>query len=131
MPEALHGENLQASLTVRSLERSANWYCEGLGFVEDRRHERDGRLVAISLCAGAVRILLTQDDGTKGVDRHKGEGMSLQLTTHDSVDAIAARLVAYGVRLDTEPTTAPWGVRIIRVRDPDEFRWTISMPVAG
>ena len=57
--------------------------------------------------------------------------MSLQLTTHDSVDDIAARLVAHGARLDTEPTTAPWGVRIIRVRDPDEFRWTISMPVAG
>lgn len=131
MPEELNGENLQAALTVRSLERSTNWYCEGLGFTEDRRHERDGRLVAISLRAGAVRILLTQDDGAKGVDRQKGEGMSLQLTTHDSVDDIAARLVAHGARLDTEPTTAPWGVRIIRVRDPDEFRWTISMPVAG
>jgi uncharacterized glyoxalase superfamily protein PhnB len=130
MPLELKGENLQASLTVRSLERSASWYCEGLGFAEDRRHERDGHLVAITLRAGAVRLLLTQDDGAKGVDRQKGEGISLQLTTHDSVDDIAARLVAYGVRLDTEPTTAPWGVRIIRLRDPDEFRWTISMPVA-
>jgi uncharacterized glyoxalase superfamily protein PhnB len=131
MPEELKGENLQVSLTVRNLDSSARWYCEGLGFAEDRRHERDGHLIAISLRAGAVRILLTQDDGAKGVDRQKGEGMSLQLTTHDSVDDIAARLVAYGVRLDTEPSSAPWGVRTIRVRDPDQFRWTISMPVAG
>ena len=131
MPEELKGENLQASLSVRSLERSADWYCEGLGFVEDRRHDRDGHLIAVTLRAGAVRILLTQDDGAKGVERKKGEGMSLQLTTHDSVDDVAARLVAYGAQLDTEPTTAPWGVRIIRVRDPDDFRWTISMPAAG
>ena len=131
MTEELQAENLQASLTVQSLDRSVQWYCEALGFVEDRRHEREGRLIAVSLRAGMVRILLTQDNGAKGIDRQKGDGFSLQLTTHQSVDDLAVRILSYGTALDTEPTTAPWGVRILRVCDPDGFRWTISMPTAG
>jgi hypothetical protein len=31
--------------------------------------------------------------------------------------------------LDTEPTTVPWGARIIRFRDPDGFRFTLSSTV--
>jgi uncharacterized glyoxalase superfamily protein PhnB len=79
-----------------------------------------------SLRAGAVRILLTQDDGAKGFDRMKGEGLSFQVTVRQSVDAIAAEFERHGGTLDTEPTTAPWGARIIRFRDPDGFRFTIS-----
>jgi hypothetical protein len=56
----------QRSLTVGDLEASAAWYCDALGFVIDRRHQRDGQLVAVSLRAGAVRILLAQDDGARG-----------------------------------------------------------------
>jgi uncharacterized glyoxalase superfamily protein PhnB len=102
------------------------WYCDALGFVVDRRHERDGQLVAVSLRAGVVRILLTQDDGAKGAERVKGQGMSLQITTSQSADAIASRIKAYGSVLDTEPTRMPWGVTILRVRDLDGFRLTIS-----
>jgi hypothetical protein len=28
--------------------------------------------------------------------------------------------------LDTEPTTFPWDARVIRFRDPDGFRFTLS-----
>jgi uncharacterized glyoxalase superfamily protein PhnB len=126
MPEPLLGESLEASLTVKSLEQSVSWYTSALGFVVDQRHEREGRLIAVSLRAGAVRILLTQDDGAKGLDRVKGEGLSFQITVRQSVDAIAAELKRQGGILDTEPTTMPWGVRIIRFRDPDGFRFTIS-----
>ena len=126
MSEHLQGDGLQASLTVRDLERSATWYVEVLGFIEDRRHERDGRLIAVSLKAGAVRILLTQDDGTKGLDRVKGDGFSLQITTQQSADALAARIKGHGETLDTEPVTAPHGPRVFRLRDPDGFRFTIS-----
>src|SRR5262249_16751228 len=115
-----------ASLTVKNLEHSAAWYTSMLGFAVDQRHERGGRLIAVSLRAGAVRILLTQDDGAKGLDRTKGEGFSLQITFRQSVDAIAAEVKRQGGGLDTEPTTMPWGVRVIRFRDPDGFRFTLS-----
>ena len=128
MSEPLNAQDLGASLTVRNLEASAAWYQDALGFTLDRRHEREGRLIAISLKAGTVRVLLTQDDGKKGMDRERGEGFSLMLTTSQDIDAIASRVKAHGSTLDTEPTTMPWGPRIFRVRDPDGFRWTISSP---
>jgi uncharacterized glyoxalase superfamily protein PhnB len=126
MADVLQADSLEASLTVGHIERSAAWYCDALGFVIDRRHERDGRLVAVSLRAGAVRILLSQDDGAKGVERAKGEGISLQITTPQKAEEVASRIKAHGSALDTEPTRMPWGVTIIRVRDPDGFRLTIS-----
>jgi uncharacterized glyoxalase superfamily protein PhnB len=122
----LQGESLEASLTVRDLDTSVAWYTEVLGFTIDRKHERGGKPIAVSLRAGAVRILLTQDDGAKGLDRAKGGGFSLQITTPGSVDTLAARIERKGGTLDNAPTTAPWGVRFIRIKDPDGFRFTIS-----
>ena len=126
MPEQLQGDSLEASLTVRNLEHSASWYIAVLGFAIDRRHERDGKLMAISLRAGTVRILLTQDDGARGFDRAKGEGLSLQITTHQDADTLAERVRKQGGVLETEPVTVPHGARIFRLRDPDGFRFTIS-----
>ena len=110
--QPLEGHELAASLTVRDVEHSFAWYRDALGFTLDRRHERQNRLVAISLKAGVVRLLLTQDDGTQGLDRVKGEGFSLQLSTTHDADALAARARRHGAVLDTEPTDMPWGPRI-------------------
>ena len=127
----LQGESLDASLTVTDLEASTRWYVATLGFKEDRRYERDGKLMAVSLQAGAVRILLTQDDGAKGVERVRGVGFSLQITTHQSADALAEGVRKHGWPLDTEPVTMPHGARVFRLRDPDGFRFTISSTPAA
>ena len=124
--EHLQGESLDAALTVKDLGESARWYVQVLGFTEDRRYEREGRLMAVSFRAGSVRILLTQDDGAKGLDRAKGVGISLQITTQQSADALARRIKQQGWTLDTEPVTMPHGPRVFRLRDPDGFRFTIS-----
>jgi uncharacterized glyoxalase superfamily protein PhnB len=125
--DALVAQSLDASLTVHDLAASVAWYRDVLGFTVDREHRRDDRLFAVSLRAGAVRILLGQDDGAKGPDRSKGEGFSLRLTTPQDIDAIAARIQARGGTLETPPFDA-WGVRAFRLRDPDGFRFTISSP---
>ncbi|MFI5235791.1 MAG: VOC family protein, partial [Gemmatimonadales bacterium] len=78
-----------------------------------------------------VRILLTQDDGAKGLDRAKGAGFSLQITTTQSVDELAARIKQQGGTLDGEPMTMPWGARVIRVKDPDGFRFAITSTSAA
>jgi uncharacterized glyoxalase superfamily protein PhnB len=123
----LVAQSLEASLTTVDLLLSRDWYRTVLGFVVDREFEREGRLFAVSMRAGLVRILLTQDDGAKGAERRKGEGFSLQITTAQDVDAIAAAAKQAGAVLDTEPASM-WGVRAFRLRDPDGFRWTISSP---
>lgn len=120
------GKNLSASLTVSDLARSLTWYTEVLGFAVSRRHEREGTLMAVSLQAGEVRVLLTQDDGAQGADRVKGAGFSMMITTDDDIDALAKRVVDAGITLDTQPSDTPWGARMFRVRDPDGFRYTIS-----
>lgn len=129
--DPLMGKSLQASLTVKDLQKSAAWYVDVVGFKEDRRIERDGTLRAVAVTAGEVRILLNQDDGKKGWDRIKGQGFSLQITTTQKVDDIARRITQQGGTLETEPTDTPWGARILRVLDPDGFRWTISAPRTG
>lgn len=126
MPEELIAQSLEAALTVKDLVASVAWYTGVLGFAVDRRHERNDRLVAVSLRAGSVRLLLAQDDGAKGFDRTKGEGLSLQITTSQDVDALAARIKSHGWALDFEPVTAPHGLRVFRLRDPDGFRLTVS-----
>ena len=126
----LVAQSLQASLTVNDLAASVAWYRDVLGFTVDKEHSREGRLLAVSLRAGEVRLLLGQDDGAKGANRSKGEGFSLQLITAQDVDGIASRVKAHGWALETEPVDA-WGARVFRVRDPDGFRFTISSPREG
>src|SRR5689334_22253512 len=116
--EPLHASGLQASLTVKDLSKSVSWYTDSLGFTIDQRHEREGKLVAVAVKAGDIRLLLNQDNGAKGWDRTKGEGFSLQITTGQNIDAIASRIKEHGGKLETEPADMPWGARVFRVVDP-------------
>ena len=95
---SLHGLTLQASLTVKDIQKSLSWYVDVLGFTVSQRHEREGVLRAISLRAGDVQLLIALDDGARGLDRVKGEGFSLQLTTDTAVDDVAARSHQAGAR---------------------------------
>ena len=122
----LQASSLEAALTVTNLQQSVAWYSDILGFVVDRKHEREGSLIAVSMRAGVAFSLLSQDDGTKGADRLKGAGFSLQFTTVQDIDSLAIRIKAQGGTLESEPVTLPWGARMFRVRDPDGFRFTIS-----
>jgi uncharacterized glyoxalase superfamily protein PhnB len=117
---------LTASLTVKDLQRSLAWYRDVLGFTVDRMIERDGKLRAVAFQAGAVRILINQDDGARGWERVKGEGFSLMFKTTQSIDAIAAGIKARGGQLATEPADMPWGARVFRLVDPDGYKLSIS-----
>jgi lactoylglutathione lyase len=130
-PEAFRAREMTASLTVKDLQKSLAWYRDLLGFTVDREIERDGKLRGVALKAGAIRILLNQDDGARGLDRVKGEGFSLQFITSQSVDEIANRIKSGGGALETEPADMPWGVRAFRVRDPDGFKFAISSERKG
>ena len=125
-PESLRGRALFASLTVNDLEKSLAWYVDVVGFTLGQRHEREGKLRAVSLKAGTVRLLLGQDDGAKGWERAKGEGFSIQITTKQDIDGIARRIVERGGVLAAEPADMPWGTRSFRIQDPDGFTLVIS-----
>jgi uncharacterized glyoxalase superfamily protein PhnB len=124
-PETFRGRGLQASLTVRDLRQSMAWYRDVMGFHVGRQYERDGTLMAVQIMAGAVQLLLTQDDGKRGLDRAKGEGFSLQITTAQDVDELARRVKERGATLATEPADI-MGARAFRLVDLDGFKLTIS-----
>lgn len=123
--ESLNASMLSASLTVKDIQVSIAWYRDVLGLTIARAFEREGRLRAVSLRAGAVPILLTQDDGARGADRVKGEGISLRLTTSQNIDELARRVREKGGTLESEPADM-MGVRAFRLRDPDGFKLLIS-----
>ncbi|HEY2323620.1 MAG TPA: VOC family protein, partial [Thermoanaerobaculia bacterium] len=91
MNDTLIARGLSASLTVKDLQQSLAWYRDVVGFTVDREHERGGKVFGVSLRAGDVRVLITQDDGSKGLDRAKGEGFSLMIATDQNIDEIAER----------------------------------------
>ena len=128
-PEPFVARTLSASLTVKDLERSLAWYQDVLGFRIDRKYEREGKPRAVALKAGDVLLLLGQDDGAKGLERVKGEGLSLTLTTDQDVDAIAHRIKQLGGVLESEPADMPMGGRIFRLLDPDGFKFAISSAI--
>jgi uncharacterized glyoxalase superfamily protein PhnB len=119
---------LMASLTVRDIHRSLSWYRDIVGFTVETQMEREGKLRAVRLSAGPVRILINQDDGAKGWDRVKGEGFSLTFNTNQDIDDIANGIKARGGELASEPADMPWGVRMFRLVDPDGYKLSISNP---
>jgi glyoxylase I family protein len=117
--------DLAASLTVQDIQKSLAWYRDVLGCTVAEEHARGGTLRAVSLRAGTARILISQDDGSKGAGRAKGEGFSLMLTTRENIDALAAGIKSRGGVLDSEPVDN-FGMRAFRLRDPDGFKFTIA-----
>jgi uncharacterized glyoxalase superfamily protein PhnB len=124
-PGPLNATTLSASLTVADLPASLAWYRDVLGFTVARTFERGGTMMAASLRAGVVPILLTQDTGARGSDRVKGEGFSLRLTTAQNIDELARQVQERGGTLESGPLDL-MGMRAFRLRDPDGFKLVIS-----
>jgi uncharacterized glyoxalase superfamily protein PhnB len=117
---------ISISLTVKDLHKSVEWYHDTLGFSIERKMEREGVLRSVTVNAGPVRIALNQDDGAKGWERIKGLGFSFNIRTNQNIDEVAKQIKARGGTLVTEPTDMPWGVRMIRLHDPDGYKIAIS-----
>lgn len=124
-PESLRLRECSASFTVNDLPRSIAWYRDVLGFTEGERWETDGVLRGVQLKAGAIDLMLSQDDFSKGRDRTKGVGFRLWCNTAQDLDALAAEIKARGGTLAHEPRELPWGDRALAVTDPDGFQITI------
>jgi lactoylglutathione lyase len=127
--EALTVRAVVLSLTAKDLSKSIAWYRDVLGFTVDYQRDQDGKPTSAGIRSGCSTIHLNQDDGGRGWDRVKGEGFSITFDTAQDVDAIAARIKAQGAPLAMEPADMPWGVRMLRVTDPDGYRLGVWRPL--
>jgi uncharacterized glyoxalase superfamily protein PhnB len=76
--------------------------------------------------AGAVQLMLGQDDFEKGRDRVKGAALRFYCQTNQDIDALANAIRERGGKLTQEPTDQPWGRRDFALVDPDGFNISIS-----
>ncbi|MBZ0090359.1 MAG: VOC family protein [Thermoanaerobaculia bacterium] len=120
-PETLRLRSIAASLTVGDLERSLVLYSKGFGFFVERRWEADGKLEGVTLRAGTCELNLSQDDGAKGRERRKGEGIRLWLETVQDLDALAERAESFGAQITSWPAAQEWGVRSFSADDLDGY----------
>ena len=127
----LNATHLSCSITCKDLEASIRFYRDALGFEVAETYENEGKVVAADVAAGDCRIVLTQDDGKMGWDRIKGQGFYLQINVADAadVDATAARILAAGGALLSEPADREWGVRMFQFKDLDGFKLGVSTPL--
>ncbi|HEX7337775.1 MAG TPA: VOC family protein [Gemmatimonadales bacterium] len=124
-PESLRLRSVTPTFTVNDIGRSEAWYRDGLGFYVAERWEEGGRLQGLMLKAGACEFGLSQDDFSKGRDRTKGVGFRLWCTTTQDVDALAARLKAFGGTI-VEPPGNRYDSYGFTAQDPDGFKITIT-----
>jgi catechol 2,3-dioxygenase-like lactoylglutathione lyase family enzyme len=124
-PESLRLNSITPTYTVNDVQRSLAWYQDGLGFFVSERWEEGGRLQGVMLKAGNSHIGLSQDDFSKGRDRAKGLGFRIWCDTTQDVDAIAARLRAFGGTIVEEPGEH-WDTYSFTAQDPDGFKITIT-----
>lgn len=124
-PESLRLRSVLPTFTVNDLGKSVAWYQEGLGFFVAERWEEGGRLEGVMLKAGACQFGLSQDDFSKGRERVKGVGFRMWCDTLQDVDAIAARLKAFGGNIIEGPGER-WDSYSFTAQDPDGFKITIT-----
>jgi catechol 2,3-dioxygenase-like lactoylglutathione lyase family enzyme len=110
-------------VAVTSLERALAFYRQ-LGFqVEEREEETPSATVA----AGGARLWLFQTRSRAVVSRHLSmtdnpPGLDHVSFWVEDVDAVAERLKAGGLALESGPADQPWGARAASLLDPDGNR---------
>lgn len=124
----LEARSLMPSLTVNDIQKSLNFYREGLGFAVSEEWKDGDKLTGAMLDAGGVSLGISQDDFAKGRDRAKGVGLRFYLETKQDIAALAQKAKASGITLDDGPGPLPWGPMGFTVTDPDGFKLTIANP---
>ncbi len=125
-PENLRLRAVTPSITVNDLQKSLAFYRDILGFAVHEEYKWDGKVMGYNLKAGAMTILLNQDDFAMGRDRVKGVGFRLYLVTVQDIDKLAAQVELNGGTLASPPKDQEWGMRDFAVVDPDGFRISIT-----
>ena len=125
-PETLRLRQVMPALTVNDLPASVAWYRDILGFIVAEEYKSGDQVMGVRLKAGAVELLLGQDDFAKGRDRQKGAGLRFYCVTAQDIDQLAAAIKERGGQLSQEPTDQPWGTRDFAVVDPNGFNISIT-----
>jgi len=117
MPNKIH----HFAIAVSDAEKSAEFYCNLLGFTRGDRHDFPDRgRVIVFVSLGGVRVEFLQgSDAEPHVAQPKMLGFKHLCLETDDVDADIERLRQAGVKITTEPFDTEINSRIAFFEDPD------------
>lgn len=122
--------NLQQTvplLLVSDLERSREFYCEGLGFDLAQKWDNKGRLAWCWFQRGGAALMLQEAE--KEEDPHPdlwGKGVTFYFICEDA-EAIYRDITSRGIAA-TEPETEFYGMKQTFVIDPDGYVLCFEKP---
>jgi uncharacterized glyoxalase superfamily protein PhnB len=117
------------TLRCRDADAMIRWLTEVLGFVEHAVHRADGAVVHAELAVGTSLVMLGQardGDYDALVGDLRGRRTDAVYIAVDDADAIHARVVASGARIEMELTQTDYGSREFACRDPEGNLWSIG-----
>jgi len=126
MTDRLELQSITPFLTANDLQASIAWYRDILGFSVAEEYKMNDKVMGVRMQAGAVQLMIGQDDFAKGRDRVKGVALRFYFQTNQDIDELAAAVRERGGKLTQEPTDQPWGRRDFAVVDPDGFTISIT-----
>ena len=125
----IYGMPVFVTLTVADLDRTVDWYVNGLGFISlFTMPGPDGGPALVHLRRWRYQDILVRP----GKPPVGGEWTISVMAVVEELDALAARARAHGGGLVEGPADTPWNTRDVRATDPDGYvvvsppgaRWT-------
>jgi catechol 2,3-dioxygenase-like lactoylglutathione lyase family enzyme len=119
---------LRVALTASDYERSAKFYCEGLGLAPAQFWDNE-QGHALVLDMGQATLEVFDEAQAQTIDQIETEGRTsgqirFALQVPD-LQAAMERLLAHGAILVHPPVTTPWGDFNVRLQDPDGMQITL------
>lgn len=125
------GPRVIPNLVVRDGAAALDFYAKAFGAEEILRlHEPDGRVAHAELSLFGGHISVASEYPSLGFLGPTPDRISHTLTVYvEDVDAVAARAVAAGARLERPIEVEFYGCRAARLTDPFGHRWNVQTQV--
>jgi PhnB protein len=125
----MHMENVIPYLIVKGAAQAIDFYKTAFGAKETFRMEDGGRIGHAEITIGESKLMLADEHPEMGYLGPQGRSPVTLVINTDDTDAMFARAVAAGAKVEREPKTQFYGDRNAGVIDPFGHTWYMSTHV--
>jgi len=122
-------ENVIPYLIVKGAAQALEFYTTAFGAKETFRMEDGGRIGHAEFTIGESKIMIADEHPEMGYVGPQGRSPVTLVINTDDTDAMFARAVAAGAKVEREPKTQFYGDRNAGVIDPFGHTWYMSTHV--
>jgi len=114
-----HAQQTVPLLLVADINRSRDFYCDGLGFEITKKWEPEGHLTWCWLQHGGAGLMLQRAGADHASGGTRGKGVTFYFICEDA-EAIYLEISARGMKA-SKPTVAFYGMKQTFISDPDGY----------